>query len=1553
MVFKRKVMALALMAIYLDSGAAFANSPVEQKLIEQAQFWEQRGSDDNAADAWDKLLKLDPSNTDALMSLAMYKAKKGDSNTAQAYLNRLRQQNARTSQIRAVEEAIRRGPSASRSQLDDARKLARQGDAEAAAETYRQLGDPARMHGEAALEYYQVLAGTLSGYKTARQGLARLVKENPGQSRYELAYAQALTYREDSRPEGIALLDKLSRNADVSKAANDSWRQALSWMGLQAANSKYFRRYLEVHPDDRAIQDKFDGLSHPVRTSTDAAPGKPKPAVPKVESMFAKMQTAGFKALDDNDLPAAEKEFQQLIKSHPKDPVGYGGMGLIKMRSEEFIEARKFLEKALSLSSAGGRKNWQQAYDGTSYWALVEEARAAFEDGESEKGIALLRKAIAINPKEPSGLLQLADALQAEKDSVGAEQNYKIVFDMDKTNIQALDGLIGIYEIRKDLAAMQTLQPYMLTRHLAVLANLKAEKLVEQAKAAEAAGNLDLAQRTYEDAVLITPDDAWLRMALARLYLKRGMPAQARALLDVLTEVEKPDAEALFVSATLSALQNLWWEGLMTLERVPQNARKPEMAALQKRLWIRVQIDRMEVLLRKGRNEEVKQILAQVDAAASNDAEFIGTLASWYIKLGDTERGYSLIRAAVENSKQPSANLLLQYAGVLMRMNQDAEVLATMRKVAAMPSLTEDDVTAFKQLQKALSLRYSERSREAGDYAGAYTYLQPLLIEQPEDNLLLLSLARIYASAGDTEQAQILYEKVLATDPDNPEVLQGLVYSAIQMKDFSNAEKYLDQLMRQEPDNPRYIALAGNVARAQGQNSKALGYFKKALAMEQAQRPLAGRGVNGLRLVDSGPTAAQVNDYTVNPFIGRNGKAAAPIPAPVLRTVSQAAIAPQPQQNPQVPSLPAALSKPAVTLVPAAAGNGPAAAGGLSGGAAVQVIVPSLPASAGKPAGATTPTTGTTGTTGTGGVPGAIGSGSAAQPLPVNTVPPTQSALPGSTNGVSDPNNIYLPAGAAANAGTEASGNSANSYKNTSSTYSNAQAAQPVSPNQTPSGYLAGYQAGYQAANQAANQSAAQTAAQAAAQSANQPLRSAYPAAQSGTLNRAATAAAGQKLAQSGNQTGRVSAYGSKTQENTQPSPEEAALIKEIDALRELDRSDVAIGLNARARSGQSGLSQLKDIETPIEAHLSTLGMGQFGLKIIPVQIDAGTLNLNDSNVAGQFGKNTIINERAKFASQSFTSVAQARGLSNVASIDQVAKGVALNISWELSGFKADIGSSPLNFPIQNVVGGLRWSGQADGINFSAELARRSVTDSYLSYAGAKDTLYGLSWGGVVKNSLHFDVGYDMDEGGLYGGLGYAQLTGKNVEKNTMLDAGAGAYWRAWKTKDSTLTAGVNLTTMFYNKNLSFFTYGHGGYFSPQSYAALNFPIDFSGRTGRLSYQASAAIGMQHFRNDAAPYYPLTPSDQAQLAAFAAANPTVNIPTYYNGQSYTGIQYKLFGALEYLLTPQLALGGRISVDNSGDFTDASGMLYVRYSFEPRRGPVTFPPVAPKPYFSGN
>lgn len=1401
MLVKKKAILLALLSTCYD-GAVMANPVLTQKLVEQAHYWLQRGRDDNAADAWRKLLKIDPNNADAIAGLGLFEAQSGHAAEAKNFLNKLRQVQPAHPQLPELEAAIKKG-TAGKTQLAEARQLAQQGKADEAIERYKQAGAPAKLKGDAALEYYQVLSGTLEGYDDARTGLEQLVKDNPGNNRYALALAQVYTYRAPSRAEGLRLLADLSKKTDVAKQAEESWRQALTWLGGKKEDEKLLRAYLERHPDDQAIKDRLAEISKQNKVSPPAQHayrGHPADTGAKLaKSTLAQSQAAGYKALQRGQLAEAETEFENALKSRPDDAAALGGLGLVRMKQELFAIARDLLERAIAASPKAGKKQWKQAHDSAAYWALIQEAGAERDSGRQQQAIVLLRKALQIDDSEPTGRLMLGDALLASDDPIAAEANYRGVLADHKKHEQALFSLINLLRRQnrdKEAAALTARLSEAQRAMLAGGDNTRINELREMARQAEAAGDIAGARMALEDAMLAAPDNVWIRLELARLYQRRDMPGQARSLLSGLLSAEPPLPDALYVSALLSAEQQLWWEGLSTLERIPEAARTKDMAALQKTLWIQVQMDRAGVLAQQGRQREANDVLRQAEAAAGNAPEYVSVLAAGYIKNGELGRGLSLLRQALARTAKPALGLRLQYADALLRTRQDAELEPLIRQLYATPNLQAQDLAALYNLRLALALRQAEAAREAGNLAAAYDHIAPLLAERPDDNRLLLALARMHSSAGDTMQAAELFARVLETEPDNLEAYQALVYAGIEIRDFAGAGLYLSELLKRQPDNPRYVALAGRLARAQGDNAKALELFRQAMALERSQ-PVSGLGANGLRLVDQqGPAA--LNKVTANPFAGRSfGQTPAGRGnevGPALREVAPGGL---PRPMPQTPAAPVYFPAPVSSANTGGARYDAQETQYRPGVSAGTVQLPQTPA-----------------------------------PAPQFTAP------------------VQVYGGADAAVG------------------------KPVAPVKSPM--------------------------------TNAPL-----------------------------------------------SGEQASLQQEIDAIQDLNKSALSVGFSARARSGEKGLSQLKDLETPIELQVSSLGKGQLGLKIIPVMLDAGTLSLNDVSVAGQYGRNAELNERAKFDKVPFTTIARQEGLPDLPSLSQQSTGVALSLSYEIASLKIDVGASPVGFPINNVVGGVRWSEQFDGVTLGAELSRRTVSDSYLSYAGARDSIYGLTWGGVTRNGLHLDASYDGEDGGVYASTGAYSLTGQNVAKNSMFELGGGAYWRAYRSKDTILTAGLNLTSMFYNKNLRYFSYGQGGYFSPKSYVAVGVPLEVAGRKGRLAYQLGTSIGVQHFTEGSSAYYPNGGTDQADLELFAAANPTLNIQTTYPGQTRTGLQFKLMGALEYQLNPHLFVGGRLSADNSGDFTDGAGALYLRYAFEPQKRAVAFPPVAPKPYYLGN
>lgn len=384
----------------------------------------------------------------------------------------------------------------------------------------------------------------------------------------------------------------------------------------------------------------------------------------------------------------------------------------------------------------------------------------------------------------------------------------------------------------------------------------------------------------------------------------------------------------------------------------------------------------------------------------------------------------------------------------------------------------------------------------------------------------------------------------------------------------------------------------------------------------------------------------------------------------------------------------------------------------------------------------------------------------------------------------------------------------------------------------------------------------------------------------------------------------------------------------------------LAAGVNIRSRSGDDGLAKLTATEAPLEARIPLSAGGTVVLRLTPTLLDAGTLRLNDPATTRRFG------------GMSFTTVLSPSARPLV----QEDSGIGVTLAYEGDRelpLSFDLGVTPVGFLRSQAVGGVRYTEHIDDLKLSASLSRRAVTDSLLSYAGARDPYSGLIWGGVVKTGGRLDATLGDEQGGIYAGLGAYNLSGQEVLSNRLLETSLGAYWRAWQRSDAQLTLGVNFTGLGYSHNLSEFTVGHGGYFSPQRYLSLAIPAELSGRRGKLSYRLGGELGVRSFRVDAAPYFPTSATVQGLLETANASDPArAGIPSSYAGRQVSGLGYGLSGAFEYRLAPTLAFGGRLAFDNSQDYRQHAGGLYLRYAFDGQPLPFSVPPRPLSPNYPG-
>ncbi|GBQ57339.1 cellulose synthase operon protein C [Komagataeibacter swingsii DSM 16373] len=346
-----------------------------------------------------------------------------------------------------------------------------------------------------------------------------------------------------------------------------------------------------------------------------------------------------------------------------------------------------------------------------------------------------------------------------------------------------------------------------------------------------------------------------------------------------------------------------------------------------------------------------------------------------------------------------------------------------------------------------------------------------------------------------------------------------------------------------------------------------------------------------------------------------------------------------------------------------------------------------------------------------------------------------------------------------------------------------------------------------------------------------------------------------------------------------------------------------------RSRTGIAGLGQLTEFAVPITATLPFESWEhRLSFSVTPTLLFTGD-PLDNAYSAHQFGTVAVNGAQPWGYHHYYT------------------QGVGLSLNYVNHWFSADVGSSPLGFPITNVVGGLEFAPRLTrnlGLRISG--GRRMVTDSELSYAGERDPGTGKLWGGVTRLFGHGALEWSAPGWNAYAGGGFAYLDGTNVIGNTETEAGAGGSATVWQWHDRQwLRVGLDLMYFGYRRNAYFFTWGQGGYFSPQQYYGAMIPVEWSGHDKRWTWFLRGEAGYQYYRSNGAPYFPTSNTLQAR----GDENP----PSYYGDESASGLAGNVRGRVVYQVDHRLRVGLEGGYSRAGSWSETSGMWMAHYTLD--------------------
>lgn len=354
--------------------------------------------------------------------------------------------------------------------------------------------------------------------------------------------------------------------------------------------------------------------------------------------------------------------------------------------------------------------------------------------------------------------------------------------------------------------------------------------------------------------------------------------------------------------------------------------------------------------------------------------------------------------------------------------------------------------------------------------------------------------------------------------------------------------------------------------------------------------------------------------------------------------------------------------------------------------------------------------------------------------------------------------------------------------------------------------------------------------------------------------------------------------------------------------------SALSSGYLIRSKSGESGTSRLT-----IE-RLNLVSYDFWVRKDHGIELTLSELNLRSGNLSSKtlFGCPAASLEEKL----SFSSHANHVGLwePNIAYRHE---------DWiTISG---EFGTTPLGGPLSpRPIGLLKATAKDRDIDFSLDLHARPVRESVLSYVGSKDPYSGKKWGRVI--------GYGMD-GNFYRkffdpfALTVSStlefLDGTNTKDNLYFALSSGVPVDLHIENFTYFTIGPFIQYETYQHNANHFTFGYGGYFSPQSMLTAGLSSQFLSRElERFLLQGNLNIGLQFKREDAEAFFSGCKTD---------------MDGSYNSTATSGLATSFELLASYKFTDHLIGSAAFMLRNAPAYDDIAAMVNLTYSFDKREG----------------
>ena len=301
----------------------------------------------------------------------------------------------------------------------------------------------------------------------------------------------------------------------------------------------------------------------------------------------------------------------------------------------------------------------------------------------------------------------------------------------------------------------------------------------------------------------------------------------------------------------------------------------------------------------------------------------------------------------------------------------------------------------------------------------------------------------------------------------------------------------------------------------------------------------------------------------------------------------------------------------------------------------------------------------------------------------------------------------------------------------------------------------------------------------------------------------------------------------------------------ETQALAGRDGWSVATGYEARSVEGEKGQGQIQMMVPRIGAQ-GLAGNVRMDVSLSKARLDTGTAGVFDD-----LGSRPAPDQRTPLARQ-----------------DVLLPKITGRLELQDITISSTIATTPLGAAVNaRPLGAVDVSLYKDPFIINGAIFSQPVTSSMLSFAGTKDPSTGRSWGQVVDSGAALQTIW-APQGSWSAALKgeVAVQDGHNVKNNSRLGVRGDLTHNFAPADFDYFRAGPFVSWNSHERNLGHYTFGHGGYYSPQSDLRAGLLIDGLTPEGRKwIFRTTASAGFGRSRENSSPRFPLTPDVGGRL----------------------------------------------------------------------------------------